>query len=466
MPDLLSAVLIDLDGTLVDSLPILRRVYRAFLQEHGRDGSDKEFDLWNGPPLREIVAGLATTHGLSQSLPALVAAYQRLIDAAYPDAPLMPGAIELVEWLSSQSLSLALVTSAGTALATRILEKHGLATRFQAVVGGDAVGAGKPAPDLYLQALRLLNVSAPMALAVEDSPAGVRAARGAQVRCVGVAKEPPGRQSLLFAGAIVGARDLWEVRDVCAGLLHGVGREVPAAAVRGKASPIMRSFSQEQEADVARVWASEILRRPGLVDGEIVGLRGWKFRGATLEVACERVRYRHFLAQRHGLSLGLCAVVGSAVTTVLAEDGGVRVVLGQRADDVTQYPLHWELVPSGGVSVEHVTQPGEVDFSAQIAEELEEETGIGRDAILNVRYLGLVEDVNEHVVDVALELEIRVTAARFLEEAARAEYTELALVPIDGVASFIESRGLAVPSVAALLRLRASKPAGVSPLGR
>jgi hypothetical protein len=214
---------------------------------------------------------------------------------------------------------------------------------------------------------------------------------------------------------------------------------------------------------VARIWEAEKAERPGLVDGEIVALRAWSLRGAALGVECERVHYRHFLAQRHGLSLGLAAVGVSALTIVRENDGAVLVLLGQRSADVTQYPLQWELVPSGGVSVDHIGESGEVDFVAQVAAELEEETGIPRDRIIDVSYLGLIEDVDEHVVDVAMELEVELAAARLFDDRRSGEYRELALIPIDRALSYIASHGEAVPSVAALLRLRAGREGGPSP---
>ncbi len=91
--------------------------------------------------------------------------------------PYKPGLLELLEYLESERLPIAVASST---LRARALPRLGaLATRFDALAFGDEVLSGKPAPDVYLLAAQRLDVPAGDCLALEDSPPGVAAATAA-----------------------------------------------------------------------------------------------------------------------------------------------------------------------------------------------------------------------------------------------------------------------------------------------
>jgi HAD superfamily hydrolase (TIGR01509 family) len=183
----LDALLCDLDGTLVDSKPALRAVYGAFVRAHGGVPSDAEFATLDGPSVGEIVARLRAAHGLGAAPEALERDYRARVSDAYRNAvgP-MPGAGELVAQLRPSRVRAALVTSGYRDDVAPLLARTGWSEAFAAVVCGDDVARSKPAPDLYVAALRALAVVPAAALAVEDSAQGVAAARAAGVRVVAI----------------------------------------------------------------------------------------------------------------------------------------------------------------------------------------------------------------------------------------------------------------------------------------
>src|SRR5580704_17524657 len=87
---------LDLDGTLADSLGVLRCVYFRFLREFNREGSDAEFDRLNGPKLSEIIGALQTKYHLTGEPSILHAFYNRLIDAAYEEVLPQQGSRKLI----------------------------------------------------------------------------------------------------------------------------------------------------------------------------------------------------------------------------------------------------------------------------------------------------------------------------------------------------------------------------------
>jgi HAD superfamily hydrolase (TIGR01509 family) len=176
------ALFLDLDGTLADSLPAMRAVYAAFLAEHGRTGSDGEFDSLNGPALPEIVGVLRERHGLAPAADALERRYRALIAARYArDSRPAPGARELLACARGRGVPVWVVTSAERPIAEEFLAVHDLAASIAAVVTAEGLPRSKPDPAIYRRALALAAVGAGDAWAVEDSPNGWRAATAAGI---------------------------------------------------------------------------------------------------------------------------------------------------------------------------------------------------------------------------------------------------------------------------------------------
>ncbi|MBV8483398.1 MAG: HAD family phosphatase [Verrucomicrobia bacterium] len=172
----------DLDGTLADSLGVLRQVYFRFLEKFGRMGSDLEFKELNGPNLKEIVSILRARHGLAVPAEDLLAIYDHLIDEAYRDVSPLPGALDLLETAARKSWTLVLVTSNSRSRAQAWLAGHGFSSLLQMLVSSEEVRRGKPFPDLYQCALSRGGCLAADSIAVEDSPQGAQAALGAGLR--------------------------------------------------------------------------------------------------------------------------------------------------------------------------------------------------------------------------------------------------------------------------------------------
>lgn len=180
--DPVRALLIDLDGTLADSLGLLWTVYSTFLRCFGSEGTSAEFDDLNGSTTAEVVGALRETHRLHGSHEQLLRQYLDLVAAGYADVEPSPGAAALLEVAQSRGWATAVVTSNGSAVARGWLNSVGLASLVDELVGGEMVARGKPHPEPYLTALAAVGACADRSLAVEDSLAGVASARAAGVR--------------------------------------------------------------------------------------------------------------------------------------------------------------------------------------------------------------------------------------------------------------------------------------------
>lgn len=175
----MKGLFLDLDGTLADSLALLRGVYDEFLRQFGCTGSAAEFQDLIGPPIPVVVARLQEAHRLPGAAEELVARYHALIAKVHGAAPPAEGAREVLERAQERSWTVAVVTSATRAEASAWLARAGLAPFVATIIGGDEVSRGKPDPEPYRLALERTGCDAPSSLAIEDSTAGAHAAMAA-----------------------------------------------------------------------------------------------------------------------------------------------------------------------------------------------------------------------------------------------------------------------------------------------
>lgn len=168
-----TAVLFDCDGVLVDSASVISRSWTRWAQQLQVDRT-AVLAAVHGRRSRDTVAQFIATDSFEAAL-ALIDAIE-IDDAAGVTA--IPGAAELLASIPAGRW--AIVTSGSLPLASARLAASGLPTP-EVLVSGQDVSQGKPHPEGYLAAARLLGVPAARCVVVEDAPAGVRAAREAGV---------------------------------------------------------------------------------------------------------------------------------------------------------------------------------------------------------------------------------------------------------------------------------------------
>ncbi|MEQ8233872.1 MAG: HAD family phosphatase [Gammaproteobacteria bacterium] len=185
------AIVFDLDGVLVDSMPLWRRA---------------EVEVFGALGVRVDEAALEQTAGMStravtrfwhERCPwggtsledAEQAVIERVCELARSLAAPMGGAARLLAQAQAFSSRLAIATNAPRVLAAGLVERLFGDSIFGAVVTADCVPAVKPAPDVYLEAARRLGAQPTACVAIDDSPRGVQAALAAGMVTIGVGIE-------------------------------------------------------------------------------------------------------------------------------------------------------------------------------------------------------------------------------------------------------------------------------------
>ena len=180
------AVVLDMDGLLIDTEPVWRTAARDILAPLGIDLTDADLLDTTGVRVDEMAAAfLAKRPGPAPS-PATVADQitDQVVDYVSRQGEPMPGVPAAIALFERSGLRLAIASSSPERLIDAVCARLHLDIEIRCSALDEA--NGKPAPDVYLAAARRLSLSPASCLAVEDSPAGVLAAKHAGMTCVAV----------------------------------------------------------------------------------------------------------------------------------------------------------------------------------------------------------------------------------------------------------------------------------------
>lgn len=180
-----SAVVFDMDGTLLDTELVFRDVFYEVISGMGLTLDDSIYAHIVGTS-HEVTHGiLANAFGGQFSYQNFDAECRRIMGERMETAvPVRPGVTELLGELAARGIPAAVATSSRRVHALAHLGTAGILGRFETVVARDDVNAPKPHPEPYLTAASRLGVAPADCLAIEDSPTGVRSAHGAGMQTV------------------------------------------------------------------------------------------------------------------------------------------------------------------------------------------------------------------------------------------------------------------------------------------
>jgi HAD superfamily hydrolase (TIGR01509 family) len=199
----MDAVIFDLDGVLVDSERIWDEVRRAVVAEHGGTWLPEATRAQQGMSTPEWARYLVEELGARLSPPEIATLVVKRMAARYAEEPpLIPGAVDVVRAVAKR-WPVAIASSSPVILIKGFLDVTGLPVG--AAVSSEQVGAGKPAPDVYLRAAELLGVAPGDCAAVEDTTNGLRSALAAGMAVYAVPNPhfPPDPEVLKQATAVV-----------------------------------------------------------------------------------------------------------------------------------------------------------------------------------------------------------------------------------------------------------------------
>lgn len=180
------SVVFDLDGLMIDSEPIFAEAARRVLARRNLEIVPEILQRMLGMPGRQALPLFRAYYNLSESVEELAAEcrghFYEILGSKPP--PLLTGVVELMDRLERAGIPKAIATSSRRYYVDRVLPPHGLLDRFSFILTSDDVEFGKPHPEIYEKAAARFGHEPAEMLVLEDSPNGLRAAKGAGARCI------------------------------------------------------------------------------------------------------------------------------------------------------------------------------------------------------------------------------------------------------------------------------------------
>lgn len=199
----------DLDGVLLDTEELWNEARLQIVEERGGRWREDAQRAMMGMSSHEWSRYMHEELGVPDPPEQISGEVVRRLEELYRERlPLIPGALDTVRRLAAR-WPLAIASSSNRPLIDLFLELTGTAGLFRATVSSEEVERGKPAPDVYTEAARRLEVDPARCAALEDSENGIRSAAAAGMKVIAVpnAVYPPSAEALALAAVAAASLD-------------------------------------------------------------------------------------------------------------------------------------------------------------------------------------------------------------------------------------------------------------------
>ena len=181
------AMLFDLDGTLVDSMWMWKKIDIEFLGRYGYDCPEDLQKSIEGMSFSETAVYFKERFDIPLSLEEIKACWTQMsIDKYRYEVPMKKGVQEFLQYCKDNGLRTGIATSNGREMVDAVIDSLGIAPYLQVITTACEVNAGKPEPDIYLEVAKRLGVDPEDCVVFEDVPAGILAGKRAGMTVIAV----------------------------------------------------------------------------------------------------------------------------------------------------------------------------------------------------------------------------------------------------------------------------------------
>jgi beta-phosphoglucomutase len=197
---MLTNVIFDMDGVIVDSHEAHIRTWKKFLSSLGKSVSDADLNFVRQGRKRQEILQFFLGELSDDQIQAHCHLKDLLFRSEMQGIKMLPGVQELLEDLKHAGIPIALASCGGSARVHHLLSRLRLGEYFAVVVTGDEVKFGKPDPEIFHKAAQHMRVHPAESIVFEDSVSGIQGAKAAGMKCVGIGDRQLA-PALLQAGA-------------------------------------------------------------------------------------------------------------------------------------------------------------------------------------------------------------------------------------------------------------------------
>ncbi|OIT01232.1 PREDICTED: bifunctional riboflavin kinase/FMN phosphatase-like [Nicotiana attenuata] len=183
----ISAVIFDLDGTLISTEHLTKEILKEFLAGYGKVPDKEKEKKRLGMAQKEYAIGIVNDYDLPLTPDQYIEAIMPFYHDKWLEAKALPGANRLIRHLHKHGVPFALASNSKRKnIDGKVALQEGWKESFSVILGSDQVKSGKPSPDIFMEAAKQMGADAARCLVIEDSVIGVKAGKAARMKVVAV----------------------------------------------------------------------------------------------------------------------------------------------------------------------------------------------------------------------------------------------------------------------------------------
>lgn len=200
---MLKAIIFDMDGVIIDSEPLHVEVEKELAEKLGGKLHGELHETLVGTTDHSMWSKLKDMFDFKLPVDEIVEMKKEMFIERFDEIQLMDNFRQLVSSLSDEGYPMAVASSNNRKIVDMIIDNFDLGKYMKFIISGEEVDMGKPDPEIFLTAAKKMNVKPEDCLVIEDASNGVRAAKSAGMKCVGLKDIHHGNQDLSEADLII-----------------------------------------------------------------------------------------------------------------------------------------------------------------------------------------------------------------------------------------------------------------------
>lgn len=199
----MKAIIFDMDGVIIDSEPMHKKIEVELLEELGGTVTEEEHMTYTGTTDEYMWSSFKKKFQLEPAVEDMITSKkERFMDQIHT-IPLVEGFEDVVKLFHDEGYLLALASSNNRSSVDQIIKQFDLEQYLEVSMSGEDIVNGKPAPDIFLKTAEKLKVEPEDCLVIEDAKNGVTAAKAAGMKCIGLDNPNSGVQDLSEADLVL-----------------------------------------------------------------------------------------------------------------------------------------------------------------------------------------------------------------------------------------------------------------------
>lgn len=199
----MKAVIFDMDGVIINSEPLHQKVEREIVEELGGKLRDDEVASFVGATDYSMWSTIKEKFNLELSVEELIEIKKERFIKEIDEIELVPNFMNFMLSLHKKGYLMAIASSNNRRIVDTIVNRFQLYKYMKSVISGEEVRRSKPDPEIFLTAAKKMNVKPSDCIVIEDAYNGVKAAKAAGMKCIGLKNPNTGNQDLSEADLVI-----------------------------------------------------------------------------------------------------------------------------------------------------------------------------------------------------------------------------------------------------------------------